>query len=319
MARQLAIAGRALPSPAFFPSVSSVKCHFPPVDVVEFLTNVGAPQFLVSAFDLCRCSEAERERLVGALRRVGAAGGAVLLDSGNYEKYWHRDLDWSAADLATILRQDLAPLAFSFDDQNPPSANPDAVQGVLEAVARDQQASTRLSVVPIVHGTPGNLPERTAAVALRLQPLMLAVPERELGEGVVARGTTVRQIRAAIDRVAPDCALHLLGTGNPLSILLFSVCGAGSFDGLEWCQTCVDPETARLLHFQQRELVPPMPGAPVTGLGYAPATFLHNLVFFSSWMRRVRDALASGTAAQLLVDHLPDVQRGPVSEFLNRP
>lgn len=316
-ARHLSVGGGALPLPTFFPSVSSVKTNFRPVEVVEFLMDAGASQFLVSAFDIARAPLEERDRMFVALGKARRSGRAVLLDSGNYEAYWHRRREWSPAELATVLALDPAPLAFSFDDQDPPEDLEAAVGGVIESVKREQAVSEKLSVVPIVHGSAVTLPDRVQSVARRLQPLLLGVPERELGDGLITRASTVRRLCAALRAVAPGCELHLLGTGNPLSILLFSICGAGSFDGLEWCQTCADPESGRLLHFQQREFVPPITGAVSGALPYAQATLLHNLTFFSSWMRRVREALSNGTATKMLVEHLPSSQRGALTEFLN--
>jgi queuine/archaeosine tRNA-ribosyltransferase len=72
-------------------------------------------------------------------------------------------------------------------------------------------------------------------VAEQLCPVLLAVPERALGEGIATRIRSVRQIRKALNELDFYCPLHLLGTGNPVSIIAYTIAGADSFDGLEWC------------------------------------------------------------------------------------
>ena len=91
-------------------------------------------------------------------------------------------------------------------------------------------------------------------VAEQLFPVLLAVPERALGDGIIARTLSVRRLRQALDKLGFYCPLHLLGTGNPLSIAVYAMAGADSFDGLEWCQTVVDHQTGKLFHFQQWDL-----------------------------------------------------------------
>ena len=64
----------------------------------------------------------------------------------------------------------------------------------------------------------------------------------------MARAKTIIKIRKTLAPKKQYYPLHLLGTGNPLSILIYSICGADSFDGLEWCQTTVDYNTGLLYH-----------------------------------------------------------------------
>jgi hypothetical protein len=63
----------------------------------------------------------------------------------------------------------------------------------------------------------------------RLNPIFVAVPKRELGDGLLERARNVVRIRRRLDRLGYHCGLHLLGTGNPISILEYSLCGADTF------------------------------------------------------------------------------------------
>ncbi|WP_182212931.1 hypothetical protein [Stenotrophomonas acidaminiphila] len=60
-------------------------------------------------------------------------------------------------------------------------------------------------------------------------------------------------LRKALDDNGRYVGLHLLGTGNPISIALYAWAGADSFDGLEWCQTVVDHDTGLLFHLSQSD------------------------------------------------------------------
>ncbi|MGB8298709.1 MAG: hypothetical protein WCG85_25055 [Polyangia bacterium] len=305
--RSLPIAGQALPLPCFFPSVSSVKANQRPAEYVEFLVALREPQLLISAYDFHKAAPADRRRMARSLNRATEQGTAILLDSGNYEGFWHGDRSWKLASFLRELRRVPFHMAFAFDDQAPPTQSMSAVAAIEKMVLKAQKTMGEAgggTVVPIVHGTPTVLAKRAAMVAERLQPIMLAVPERSLGAGLLARAHTVRAIRVAIDKVAPSCVLHLLGTGNPLSLLVLSMAGAQSFDGLEWCRTCADPDTARLYHFQQRSLVGRTDQddlvSSISSRSYEQATLVHNLLFFRSWMARIRQALAEGKADEMV-------------------
>jgi queuine/archaeosine tRNA-ribosyltransferase len=147
-------------------------------------------------------------------------------------------------------------------------------------------------VAPIVHGETALLPEAARLAAELLYPVLLAVPERTLGEGIVERTRTVRKIRAALNTLEVYCPLHLLGTGNPLSIIAYALAGADSFDGLEWCQTVVDHETGRLYHLQQWDLFRHQTewGAN-NSLPYIQSVLMHNLDFYGRLMAELHDAI----------------------------
>ena len=77
-------------------------------------------------------------------------------------------------------------------------------------------------------------------VAKELDCNVIAVPERELGDGILERSKSVRRIRRVLDNTGRYRLIHILGTGNPYSILLLAAAGADLFDGLEWCRTVAD-------------------------------------------------------------------------------
>jgi len=91
-----------------------------------------------------------------------------------------------------------------------------------------------------------------------------------------------RQLRA----IAPP------RTGNPISIAVYAVAGADSFDGLEWCQTVVDFESAQLFHLSHADFFRAQTQWGDSELSFAVRTLAHNLEFFADWMTRLQAVLA---------------------------
>jgi hypothetical protein len=284
-----------LPLPVFFPSVSSVKTALPPATYLELLCSLSVlnKQFLVSAFDLEVTDGSSYIRQL--LEKAQNAGVVILMDSGNYESYW-KDAQkvWGQPDYHNALERYPFSLAFGFDEQRPPQDFDAHIQLVVDRWRHDQTAARSRTIVPIVHAGPNELSTLCARIAEITGTPMIAVPERRLGDGILERAAAVRAIRAALDRLDSYIALHLLGTGNPISIAIYSSQGADSFDGLEWCQTVVDHETSLLFHLSQADFFRAQTIWGEDGLSFHARTLAHNLEFYGDWMRRLRDAIHEG-------------------------
>ena len=305
---ELYVAGTVLQLPCFFPSVSSVRTNLKPVDYIDLLDLSGHPLFLVSAYDLAHCSNSQRQSIGIALKRSKGRGSAILMDSGNYESFWKSDETWLPDNFHEIAGTSNYHLCFCYDNQGPPSNSKLIAEDVVASVLRDQDHALG-TVIPIIHGSAITLPDAVRMVAEQLHPILLAVPERELGEGIVERAQTVRKIRETLNTLGTYYPLHLLGTGNPLSIITYALAGADSFDGLEWCQTTVDHETGRLLHFQQWDLIRHQTkwGEP-SPLPYIQSVLMHNLYFYEEFMGMLREAIRSGDTESFLRKYATDKQ-----------
>ncbi len=306
--RELCIAQTALPLPCFFPSVSSVKTNLMPVDYVELLVAAGHSLFLASAYDIAHCTDDHRPRMDAALTQSKGHGAVILLDSGNYESFWKDDKDWQPDRFHEIARSSGHHLCFCYDNQQPPSASESIAEGVVASVLRDREHALG-TVAPIVHGDTALLPDAARRTAEQLYPLLLAIPERKLGEGILERTRTVRKIREALNGLEVYCPLHLLGTGNPLSIIAYALAGADSFDGLEWCQTVVDHETGKLLHFQQWDLIRHQTEwGQRHKLPYAQSVLMHNLNFYREFMASLHEAIHRGDTESFIRQYATNKQ-----------
>lgn len=304
---ELCIGKKALPLPAFFPSISSVKTALRPQDYLQVLSSlVGLNgQYLVSAFDLAAI---ERPDAAAQMLQVSRDAGAVtLMDSGNYESFWKEAQGrWSQTAFHRMLRAFPCDLAFCFDEQQPPANADQHVALVVSRWREDQTAAGACLVVPIIHGTAEFLPVLCAAVAAETGIPMVAVPERQLGDSVIGRARAVQAIRGELDKFGRYVALHLLGTGNPISLALYAAMGADSFDGLEWCQTVVDHDTALLYHLSQADFFAGQTAWVEAELSFQARTLAHNLEFYAAWMRRLRAAKAAGNMVDFCRHNFPD-------------
>ena len=306
--KELCIAQTALPLPCFFPSVSSVKTNLMPVDYVEFLDAAAHPLFLASAYDIAQCGDEQRPRVDAALTRSKERGSVILMDSGNYEGFWKDDAGWQPDRFHEIASASQHDLCFCYDNQEPSGKPESTAEDVVASVLRDQKHALG-TVAPIVHGATEFLPEAARIAAGQLYPMLLAVPERALGEGIVERTRTVRRIREALNTLKVYCPLHLLGTGNPLSIIAYAMAGADSFDGLEWCQTVVDHHTGRLFHFQQWDLFRHQTEwGQNSALPYIQTVLMHNLNFYKRFMSDLHEAVRNDTGEAFLRRYATDDQ-----------
>lgn len=306
--------------PALFYSVSSHETQLRPDEAVRALALFGARTILVSAYDVAKGDSSVA--MIEALERCRSAGSIVLLDSGNYEASRKADRDWSPEYLRRALNITPHDLAFCFDDLESPQELDVIVRRVVDAVERDAK-HTNAPMLPIVHAprsidggyASDVLPEVMKMVARELKPPLLAVPERELGSGVLTRAKAVLNIRRSLDELGFYQPLHLLGTGNPITIAVMTAAGADSFDGLEWCRVVADTEDGRLYHFQHYDFFAYQSELAVSsvtreavsneGINYAGKVIFHNLDFFAEWMGELRRVVLEGKLDRFLTENLP--------------
>ena len=311
---------KTLRFPCFVRSVSSHETFLPPDVAVHTLHLLNTDAVLVSAYDV---AHDKTRRLARRSNRLARAGSVVFLDSGNYEAFRKADKNWTASGFRKVLPQVRADLVFAFDNVNAPSNERILVRDTISAYTRLTEA-TRATAIPVLHlpRSRSGVTRIESAPALASQIVQdthsrfIAIPERELGGGVFARAKAVWALRQELNLIrGPKCFIHLLGTGNPLSMAIFAAVGADSFDGLEWCRTSADDETMLLFHSQQfdffryqaeRSLEPIVRAAAVDeSLNYSVRTALHNLGVMANWIRVIQKAASEQTLDRLLTGMLP--------------
>ena len=113
----LSVRGKALPTPIFFPSISSIKTGTSPFEYSQILVELGFSQLLVSVYDVA--AAANREEFISSLEKNRSSDGpVVLLDSGNCESFWLRDMSWTPSRFNELLGFNVCDLVFCFDNQH---------------------------------------------------------------------------------------------------------------------------------------------------------------------------------------------------------
>lgn len=305
----LEVGSKCIQLPIYFPSVSSVKCTLNPVEYVQTLNALSSlnTQYLISAYDLVRSDPQQRSQLLEELKKAKSEGTIVLMDSGNYESYWKAPIDkWSQTEFHAALENFPCDLAFGFDEQQPPTNTEEHLQILTERYLKDRDAAGASLLIPIVHGNKESLPIVCEALAELHSLKMIAVPERCLGSGIFERANTVKAIRKSLNEVGHYVVLHLLGTGNPLSLAIYAISGADSFDGLEWCQTVVDHRTALLHHFSQGDFFSTQTSWGSKALSYQSQNLAHNIQFYVEWMHKMSEAFRRNMHYEFCRNNLPD-------------
>lgn len=303
------LANGSIKLPVYFPSISSVKTSHTAADFAEYLNTpaLSVSHYLVSAFDLIRTDEQQATRLHSAMTSALQGGKTILMDSGNYEAYWKAPArPWSQEEFHDALVKFPCSIAFGFDEQAPPKDFKEHLKLLNERHDTDQKIGGN-KIIPIVHADASTLPMLCRQFVLDQNLKAIAVPERRLGDGIFERALSVRALKSALNEVGSEVILHLLGTGNPISIATYSIEGADSFDGLEWCQTVVDWETALLHHFSQADFFRlQTPHGDAKQNTFHSRTFAHNIDFYRDWMNRLQLAISSGDGKSFARSNFPD-------------
>jgi queuine/archaeosine tRNA-ribosyltransferase len=330
--QELIVRGKILRLPAFVFSLSSHETQVTPTEGAPLLHYLESGAMLISAYDAWKCKRDSNLNTI--IKKLRNSTDVVFLDSGNYEanrkndlyakqkrpQGWKKEYYWE-----TTAR--LSPdIAFSFDTVNPKGEPERIAERIAANFWADDRALPKKDYIlcPIIHLPKDHKESRAecaaqivSSVASKLDPVMLAIPERELGDGLLERVKTVRDIRKALDALGKYYPLHLLGTGNPISMIALAAAGADSFDGLEWCRTVADYDKGFLFHFQQfpffskarlHQIQDPRIRLHVEDekVTYSAKTLMFNIDFFKDWTRTMQSMIHSGQT-EILLKMVPNI------------
>lgn len=292
---------KTIKSPFFYPSISSIHTNHDVHDYFKLIHKTGYPAFLVSAYDLDG-----RTDFIKDITSANKNGFLVLMDSGHYEAYWRKDKKWTFSKLKQILGGIDIDLCFSFDVYYDEKKKSEHIKQTIKYTAMTGGAQKSGITIPLIHGTPENFPHVVKKVVEGISPEMIGITERELGSGLLERARNLRLIRIELDKVRKNIPIHLLGTGNPTSILIYFLCGADFFDALEWCKNVVNPKNGHLYHFVQLDLVDcDCPICKIKDISYAARVTSHNLLFYKNFTDEIREAVVANKIDKLLNKYLP--------------
>jgi len=325
----IAVANKTLILPALVPSVSSFETQLRPIPALQLQQTLREPISLVSAYDI----KNGREELINLCREYQRSA-VLLLDSGGYEysrikRYaGEKAPPWTFEDFKTVCDLNLHDFVFSYDYfwRDPPHQSESADDFELRLVGEIFQDHTFVcaeQLIPVLHLQTRNGEERlseadtlklVARLASECRSPFIAIPERELGDGLLERFEFAKKICAKLAESNSKVFLHVLGCGNPLSFAFMCVAGAKMADGLEWCRTFA-ADNFHLHHFQQEPVFASQNGGiynPTADLllsmdvPYPIKVATRNLISLQNFMADVTHRLSTRTVYELVATEFGD-------------
>ena len=250
-----------VPWKAFPKEINGIKTsdmfpEYPRIITKYIIEKTSYPGFLISSYDIFHLSKKDRQNILKKVSEITNRKIVTLLDNGNYEAYWYHDADWDFDKFKSVLTNITVDFSFSFDVfWEDCKDKEEYIQESISSIAKTAGNQKLGTTIPLIHSVPKMFPEVIRDIVDGINPEIIAVPERELGVSIFERVKTVKSIRQSLDDTGRNIPLHLLGTGNPISILVYTYYGADLYDGLEWCQTLINPKTMILSHFSHGDFI----------------------------------------------------------------
>lgn len=310
--------GKSFETPFFIPAISSIKANWEFLEYLDLIEMVGYPAFLLSAYDIYKLEENEKETLMKRLSNFAEKRISVFLDNGNYEGYWYNDKTWTLNKLRTILDRTYPDFCFSFDvfwDKE--KSFEKHVKETITSIAKTAGMQKTGSTIALIHASPEIFPKVTRRIVDYLNPEIIAIPERELGFGIFERAQTISKIRVELEKTKRPIPMHILGAGNPISILIYTLSGADMYDAIDWSNSFIDPETAQLFHFSHKDLVDcHCKACKMKRVPYNCQAATHNLLFYLDFLDRVRDSIRNEKLDHILVKYLGEKNTSKIKKMV---
>ena len=293
---RVGIGKKKLITPTYFPSISSVAIRLPLEPLLRAIIKSGYPRLLISSYDLAHLPPESYKRISNHLSKFRAQNNFLFLDSGSFESYWLQDKKWNFNKYHRITNKTGSDFFTSFD--NIPNLHDD-YKDIVKQTYQNLTKSNRLiknnHCITICHG---NTPEQISSLVKKIVSdksifsRFIAIPERNCGKTIIDKLKTVQKIRRILDEDNPANILHVLGCGNPISIVLFALGGADSFDSIDWSRWTLD---LRTLEFTDFALLPLMECkckvCTIRNIDSTLRVLLHNLLFYQEFLQELQQVI----------------------------
>jgi tRNA-guanine family transglycosylase len=300
---ELTINGKSLLTPTYFPAISSFGIKYPFRGLFRHFDYY--PRVLISAYDWHLLPKKTKEKLSIDIGRF-AKEQFLFLDSGVFEASWKKDKSWNHEKHSSVLSSLELDFHTSFDV---PEVTTDNYKVQTDSIARSLRDCNKDGFLPIIHGGGPKGLLQIAKQLLENEPQLcnqIAIPERECGESIAQRAITIKKIRDLLDKLNPNksSVLHILGCGDPISMLLFVYSGANSFDSLDWIKNAFDPDRLRLINFSHLELLN-CDCMICNGVkkNYIEKVLMHNLWFYQRFVETIRTNIEENSFDSLIRKH----------------
>ena len=237
LAARRAIEPWSIRTPWLVPSLST-RNEVMPLDAYPRVKRMLRPGMLVSLYDL---------KNLAMIDDRPTPRTPVIYDSGGYEirdprllKRWQK---WTQPDYiraAKTLDWSLPGVLTTFDSLRPGSLDKQIDAGRrLHKTFPD--AAIDFLVKPKKHGENLSMEDVQQRADDLSQFSVLGVTEDELGESMFQRCQNLIGLRSALTAANRNTPIHVFGCLDPIPLVLYFLCGADVFDGLQWLRNLYVP------------------------------------------------------------------------------
>lgn len=292
---------KQLSTPIFFPAISSIETKFKVNDLAYLIANSAYPQMLISAYDY-NYHLNKNKKLRNIINEYSRKGNFLLVDSGGYESFWEKKRKWNFSVYKKTISKINSDFYTSLDGIKESSHIAEFEKFFRKIISSGSILSTS-QYIPIFHADSNVKLINLIKKFLEAYPAALryiAVRERECGITISDRAKTIFKIRTLLTKKGNSQLLHILGAGNPLSIALYSYCGADSFDSTDWIRFTLDPERLILRDLVHLEITECKCKACAKISDPLFRTLLHNLNIYSIIMTRIQKRIQNNSLREFL-------------------
>lgn len=295
--------GKSIETPFFVPAISSIKANWDISEYADLIKKIGYSTFLVSAYDIYR--HEKREALTKHLLE-NSSKQIFFLDNGNFEASWYKDEAWNFNKFKDILDISYPDFSFSFDVfWNKDTILRNNIKETVTSIAKTACEQKSGITIALIHSKSEKFPEVVRKIVDNINPEIVAIPERELGSGIFERARVIRTLRLELDKTKRTIPIHVLGAGNPISILMYTLCGADTYDALDWSSAFINPSSGQFLNFSQKDLVDcECEACKLRNIPYEYQVMSHNLLFYLRFMDKIRNAIKTDKINSILDEYL---------------
>lgn len=237
------------------------------IDTTKTRTPLLVPSFSSRGFPKIRKIQSVAAEFVSAVSLVSAydlhhgyldehdiyCSETLFLDSGGFEAGTSQDLtdfygsagqpkEWSEDQfLKTVLS--LTPLSamvvISYDTRAPMAEQIASAQSLFAKIPT--QYAKDLLIKPVTKDSGLVVIKSVVDFCDQFDDFdIIGVTEKELGSSLRERCRNIVKIRKALYDSGTEKPIHILGCLDPLSVLVYFLCGADIFDGLSWLRLAYD-------------------------------------------------------------------------------
>jgi len=283
-------------TPTYFPSISRASTRLRLEPLIETSIDSGYPRLLVSAYDLYKLSDEKLKRINRKLTKFISSNNFLFIDSGTFESYWLRDPKWSFPKYKKIMKKCYGDIFAGYDEVPALTEKAPEIYRKVSKYTNDSWKFTSTNhCITICHG---NGPKQICQVVKNLckdKPdfcNMIAIAERDCGKTIEERISIIREVRSLLNQNNEKNVLHILGCGNLLSIALFTLAGADTFDSVDWSRWLIDRTDLKFTDKTHQSLIECNCSACVNSY-YEPTlkVLYHNLIFYQEFLKDLRESI----------------------------